>query len=83
MEETDLPLPSEVWAATPYAAQALILAQRKRICDLEARLGQTSSNASRPPSSDPPPVPPKREATPSGWKRGGQHGTTPCSPGSA
>jgi hypothetical protein len=47
MELTDLPLPPQVWAATPAAAQALILAQRERIRDLEARLGQTSSNCSR------------------------------------
>ena len=45
-----------------------------RVRELEARLGQTSSNSSRPPSSDPPQVPPKREATPSGRKRGGQPG---------
>ena len=51
MEPTTLPLPSEIWAATPAAAQALILGQRERIRELEARLGQTSSNSSRPPSS--------------------------------
>ena len=52
MELTALPLPPEIWAATPAAAQALILAQRERIRDLEAHQGQTSSNSSRPPSSD-------------------------------
>src|SRR5215208_7079672 len=52
MELTELPLPPEIWAATPCAAQALILAQRERIRDLEARLGQTSANSSRPASAD-------------------------------
>jgi transposase len=47
---------------------------QERIRRLEARLGQNSSNSSRPPSSDPPQVPPKRVATPSGRKRGGQPG---------
>src|SRR5215210_4771647 len=76
MERTELPLPPEVWAATPCAAQALILAQRERIRDLEARLGQCSSNSSssRPPSSDPPQVPARPKAPPSGRKRGGQPG---------
>ncbi len=44
----------------------------ERIRELEARLGQTSANSSRPPSSDPPHVAPKRRAAPSGRKRGGQ-----------
>src|SRR5205814_9882287 len=74
MELTALPLPPEIWAATPCAAQALILAQRERIRDLEARLGQTSANSSRPPSSDPPQAPPKRPVLPSGRRRGGQPG---------
>src|SRR5215207_6200193 len=74
MERTELPMPPEVWAATPCAAQALILAQRERIRDLEARLGQTSANSSRPPSSDPPQAPPRPKAPPSGRKRGGQPG---------
>jgi transposase len=41
---------------------------------LEAQLGQNSSNSSRPPSSDPPQVPPKRRPTCSGRKRSGQLG---------
>jgi transposase len=45
-----------------------------RIRELEARLGQDSSNSSRPPSSDPPHVPPKRRPRPSGRNRGGQPG---------
>lgn len=46
----------------------------RRIAELEERLGKTSRNSSKPPSSDPPwikPGPPKR---PSGRKPGGQPG---------
>src|SRR5215213_2784653 len=74
MESTDLPLPPETWAATPCAAQALIVALQERIRELEARLGQTSANSSRPPSSDPPEAPARPKAPPSGRKRGGQPG---------
>src|SRR5262245_16509665 len=74
MERTELPLPPAIWAATPAAAQTLIVAQRERIRELEARLGQDSSNPSRPPSADPPQAPAKRRAVPSGRKRGGQQG---------
>src|SRR4051812_24615438 len=70
MELTDLPLPPEIWAATPAAAQALIVALQARVRELEARVGQNSSNASRPPSSDPPHVPPKRQAVSSGRQQG-------------
>jgi hypothetical protein len=52
MELTAQRLPPEIWAATPAAAQALIVALQARVRDLEARLGQTSANSSRPPSSD-------------------------------
>src|SRR3954451_18551764 len=74
MDLTALPLPPEIWAATPCAAQALIVALQARIRELEAQLGQTSANSSRPPSSDPPQVPPRPKAPPSGRKRGGQPG---------
>src|SRR6478672_6292115 len=74
MEPTELPLPPEIWTATPCAAQALILAQREHIRELEARLGQTSANSSRPPSADPPHAPARPKAPPSGRKRGGQPG---------
>src|SRR4051794_39830817 len=47
---------------------------QERIRELEARLGQTSCNSSLPPSSDPPHVPAKRRAVPSGRQRGGQPG---------
>jgi transposase len=74
MKLADPPLPPDIWAATPSAAQALILTQQERIHDLEARLGQTSANSSRPPSSDPPQTPARPKAPPSGRKRGGQPG---------
>src|SRR3954468_15514882 len=74
MERTELPLPPAIWAATPAAAQTLIIAQRERIRELGARLGQDSSNSSRPPSSDPPQAPVRPKAPPSGRKRGGQPG---------
>ncbi|HEY7060782.1 MAG TPA: IS66 family transposase [Chloroflexota bacterium] len=74
MKLAEPPLPPEIWAATPTAAQALILAQQERIRDLEARLGQTSANSSRPPSADPPQTPARPTAPPSGRKRGGQPG---------
>jgi hypothetical protein len=71
MELTDLLLPPEIWAATPAAAQALIVAPRERIRDLEARLGQNSTNSSRPPSSDPIRALARPKAPPSGRQRGG------------
>jgi transposase len=74
MELTELPLPPETWAAMSCAAQALILAQREHIRDLEARLGQHSGNSSRPPSSDPPQAPVRPKGPTSGRKRGGQPG---------
>ncbi len=42
--------------------------------ELERRLGQNSSNSSRPPSSDPPQTPKRAGREPSGRKAGGQHG---------
>src|SRR5215218_7445613 len=74
MEPTELPLPPEIWAATPAAAQSLIVALQVRVRNLEARLGQTSANSSRPPSSDPPQAPTRPKAPPTGHKRGGQPG---------
>jgi transposase len=46
----------------------------ERVRELEARLGQTSANSSRPPSSDPPQAPPRPKVPPSGRRRGGQRG---------
>jgi transposase len=53
-------------------AESAVLQERVR--ELEARLGQTSANSSRPPSSDPPQAPPRPKAPPSGRRRGGQPG---------
>ena len=72
MDLAELPLPQEIWAATPGAARALILALQARVRELETRLGQNSSNSSRPPSSDPPQSPARSKASSSGRKRGGQ-----------
>ncbi len=74
MERTELPLSLEVWDVTPSAAQAPIVALQARIRELEARLGQNSSNSSRPPSTDPPQTLPRAKAPPTGRKRGGQPG---------
>ncbi len=48
MELTAPPLPRDIWAATPCAAQVLIVALQERVRELEARLGQNASNSSRP-----------------------------------
>ena len=72
------PIPRELWEEVPPDAQAAILALvrafERRIAALEARLGQDSSNSSRPPSSDPPHVSRRPPRPPSGKKRGGQTG---------
>ena len=54
--------------------QTQVAALQERIHDLEIRLGQDSSNSSRPPSSDPPQAPKPRQRAPTGRKRGGQSG---------
>jgi transposase len=87
MIETTLPLPAELWVTVPAPAQAALLALvatlqsenaalHERIRELEARVGQDSSNSSRPPSTDPPQAAAKgkRPSVPSGRKRGGQPG---------
>jgi transposase len=48
-----------------------------RVQALEARLGQNSTNSSRPPSSDPPETPARPSAPPTGRPRGGQPGHPP------
>jgi transposase len=67
----------EQWAAL-WLENAALRAEKAvlqaRIRELEARLGQDSSNSSRPPSSDPPQAPLRQKAPPSGRKRGGQRG---------
>src|SRR5262245_49929429 len=75
------PLPAEVFDRLPPEAQAYLRAlkttvrhRQQRVADLEAQLGQNSTNSSRPPSSDSPAVkraPPKPS---SGRRRGGQPG---------
>jgi transposase len=90
MEATALPLPADIWGTPPAAVRMLVLslqaqvaalqsqnvALQGRVRDLEARLGQDSSNSSRPPSADPPQASAKgkRRSAPSGRKRGGQPG---------
>jgi transposase len=87
MIEPTLPLPAELWVRVPVRAQAPLLALfatlrgenaalQERIRDLEAQLGQKSSNSSRPPSSDPPHAPAqvKRRVPLTGRRRGGQPG---------
>ena len=72
------PLPPEIWDKTPLevrdAVLALVLAFERRIAALEARLGQDSSNSSRPPSTDGPEVKRGVPRPPSPRRRGGQEG---------
>ena len=88
MEDVARSLLPAAWDALPAEAQALILALQAQVValqtevaalhaqrrELQARLGQDSSNSSRPPSSDPPHAPRKRQASPTGRTRGGQPG---------
>ena len=71
---TPPPLPPDLFDALPPAVQAYIRYLEGRLADLEARLGQNSSNSSKPPSSDGPHVKPAPPKTPSGKRRGGQPG---------
>src|SRR5947208_15323855 len=48
-----------------------------RVRELEARLGQNSSNSSIPPSANPPQAPPPVVKKPTGRKPGGQPGHPP------
>jgi transposase len=72
------PISQELWDQIPVAAQAAVFALvqtfEQRVAALEARLGQDSTNSSRPPSSDPPHVKRKPPRPPSGKRRGGQPG---------
>jgi transposase len=54
--------------------QGQLAALAARVRDLEQRLGQNSSNSSRPPSADPPAAPKPVVKIPSGRKPGGQPG---------
>src|SRR5688572_8440127 len=79
------PIPAELWDQVPAAAQAALLivfrrseqrvaAPEQRVRELEERLGQNSTNSSRPPSTDPPAVKRAPPRPPSGRARGGQPG---------
>ena len=79
------PIPDELWAAVPPAAQAAVWAVvaamqqqidalRAEVADLRDRLNRDSSNSSKPPSSDPPHMKPAPPRAPSGRRRGGQPG---------
>jgi transposase len=67
-------LPPEVIDALPPAVQAYIRYLERRLADLEARLGQNSTNSSKPPSSDPPHAKPAPPKVASGKRKGGQPG---------
>ncbi len=85
---TLLGISPEDWAKTPesvrlalrslldivQAQSAQINALQTRVRDLEAKLGQTSRNSSKPPSSDPPSAPPPPSRTSSKRKSGAQPG---------
>ena len=61
--------------ATVIAAlQEQVAALQRENAELRARLGQNSSNSSRPPSSDLPGARPAAKRTPSGRRAGGQPG---------
>jgi hypothetical protein len=51
-----------------------VVRQDERIAQLERRVGRSSRNSSRPPSSDPPSMAPKRGKDRSRRKQGAQHG---------
>lgn len=83
-----LGIPPEDWGKTPESVRLTVLslldivqAQSSQIKELQvqvrelqAKLGQTSRNSSKPPSSDPPSAPPKSVRVPRGRKAGGQPG---------
>src|SRR5437867_10058756 len=73
---TELPTPATLDEA--IALLQLLWAENVRLAaqvqGLEARLGQNSSNSSRPPSSDPPQAPRRARRAPSGRPPGGQPG---------
>ena len=60
------------------ALQQQVGALQERVRDLEARLGQNSSNSSLPPSADPPHAPKPAAKQPTGRAPGGQPGHSAC-----
>lgn len=81
----ELPIPEELWGRVPPAAQAALVAvlrqYQQRIAALEARvrtleerLGASSRNSSRPPSSDGPAVKRRPPRPPGERPKGGQPG---------
>ena len=82
------PLPADLWDSLPPEARALIVALRaeaaelrakvralqQQVQELQGRLGQNSTNSSRPPSTDPPTVKRRPPLPPSGRSPGGQPG---------
>src|SRR5947209_7708689 len=72
------PIAQPLWDGLPAEAQAAVSAlvdsYKRRIAELEQRLGRNSANSSRPPSSDPPSLKRRPPAAASGKKRGGQPG---------
>jgi transposase len=81
-------IPEAVWLTTPTVVRCLILAQLREIeqlrsqltalatepAQLRERIGRSSRNSSKPPSSGPGFKPPDRSKGGSGRKRGGQPG---------
>src|SRR4051794_15664080 len=72
------PIAQPLWDGLPAEAQAAVSALvdsfKRRIAELEQRLGRNSTNSSRPPPSDPPSLKRRPPAPASGKKRGGQPG---------
>jgi transposase len=79
------PIPKELWDQIPPAVQAAlrvvfdqqqerIARLEQRVRQLEERLGQNSTNSSRPPSADAPAVKRAPPRPPTGRRRGGQPG---------
>jgi transposase len=62
-----------LWAEL-LAVRADLAGLQARVQELEARLGQNSSNSSRPPSADPPSTPKRPPAPPTGRRPGAQPG---------
>ncbi|HYY82262.1 MAG TPA: IS66 family transposase [Actinomycetes bacterium] len=76
-------LPEDIWQGLHPAAQVVVVALAQvaqrvvtleaEVRELKARLGQNSTNSSRPPSHDPPQAP-RRSVAPTGRPPGGQPG---------